>query len=143
MQCGASVRGDGARAARASCGRGRGAAKGVAGTFGKWSYSQRLLVASGLALPGRTLILKDITSAKHASTAGLSAHVLCGTLWGNGKYSDDQAGSYEQGDRVGVLLDLNNGSLLFFKNWRTARSWLPSRQRDRTRGGRSGVGRQK
>ena len=25
-------------------------------------------------------------------------------------------GRYEQGDRVGVLLDLNNGSLLFFKN---------------------------
>ena len=24
--------------------------------------------------------------------------------------------SYKKGDRVGVLLDLNNGSLLFFKN---------------------------
>jgi hypothetical protein len=39
-----------------------------------------------------------------------------GALWGNGKYADDRAGSYEQGDRLGVLLDLNNGSLLFFKN---------------------------
>jgi hypothetical protein len=39
-----------------------------------------------------------------------------GTLFGNGKYADDQAGYYKQGDRVGVLLDLNNGSLLFFKN---------------------------
>jgi hypothetical protein len=39
-----------------------------------------------------------------------------GTLCGNGKYNDDEAGNYEQGDRVGVLLDLNNGSLLFFKN---------------------------
>jgi hypothetical protein len=39
-----------------------------------------------------------------------------GALWGNGKYADDQAGYYDQGDRVGVLLDLNNGSLLFFKN---------------------------
>jgi hypothetical protein len=29
---------------------------------------------------------------------------------------DDEAGYYDQGDRVGVLLDLNNGSLLFFKN---------------------------
>jgi hypothetical protein len=27
-----------------------------------------------------------------------------------------EPGSYEQGDRVGVLLDLDNGSLLFFKN---------------------------
>jgi hypothetical protein len=39
-----------------------------------------------------------------------------GSLWGNGKECDGEAGRYEQGDRVGVLLDLNNGSLLFFKN---------------------------
>jgi hypothetical protein len=43
-----------------------------------------------------------------------------GNLWGNGKEDDGDwlgdAGEYEQGDRVGVLLDLNNGSLLFFKN---------------------------
>jgi hypothetical protein len=39
-----------------------------------------------------------------------------GALYGNGKRHDDYAGSYEQGDRVGVLLDLNNGSLLFFKH---------------------------
>jgi hypothetical protein len=39
-----------------------------------------------------------------------------GSLYGNGKEGDDDAGYYEQGDRLGVLLDLNNGSLLFFKN---------------------------
>jgi hypothetical protein len=39
-----------------------------------------------------------------------------GSLYGNNKRDDDAAGAYEQGDRVGVLLDLNNGSLLFFKN---------------------------
>jgi hypothetical protein len=39
-----------------------------------------------------------------------------GFLYGSGKYCDDEAGEYEHGDRVGVLLDLNNGSLLFFKN---------------------------
>jgi hypothetical protein len=39
-----------------------------------------------------------------------------GTLYGNGKQSDDEAGPYKQGDRVGVLLDLDNGSLRFFKN---------------------------
>jgi hypothetical protein len=39
-----------------------------------------------------------------------------GTLYGNGKQGDDDAGGYDQGDRVGILLDLNNGSLLFFKN---------------------------
>jgi hypothetical protein len=39
-----------------------------------------------------------------------------GVLIGNGKQGDDGADPYDQGDRVGVLLDLNNGSLLFFKN---------------------------
>jgi hypothetical protein len=39
-----------------------------------------------------------------------------GALFGNGKEQDDVAGPYTQGDRAGVLLDLNNGSLLFFKN---------------------------
>jgi hypothetical protein len=43
-------------------------------------------------------------------------HVENGTLYGNGRYSDAAAGPYKKGDRVGVLLDLNNGSLLFFKN---------------------------
>jgi hypothetical protein len=39
-----------------------------------------------------------------------------GTLWGNRKNHDDEAGECKQGDRVGVLLDLNDGSLRFFKN---------------------------
>jgi hypothetical protein len=43
-------------------------------------------------------------------------HMGDGALFGNDKYADDEAGPYQKGDRVGVLLDLNNGSLLFFKN---------------------------
>jgi hypothetical protein len=39
-----------------------------------------------------------------------------GALWGNDKASGDAAGPYKQGDRVGVLLDLDNSSLRFFKN---------------------------
>jgi hypothetical protein len=39
-----------------------------------------------------------------------------GGLWGNGEHGGNDAGNYVLGDRVGVLLDLNNGSLLFFKN---------------------------
>jgi hypothetical protein len=39
-----------------------------------------------------------------------------GDLHGNGKERDDAAGEYKQGDRVGVLLDLSDGSLRFFKN---------------------------
>jgi hypothetical protein len=39
-----------------------------------------------------------------------------GALYGNDKQKNDGAGRYKQGDRVGVLLDLDNGSLRFFKN---------------------------
>jgi hypothetical protein len=48
--------------------------------------------------------------------SGWFTHVNSGTLWGNGKRGGDRAGEYKQGDRVGVLLDLDNGSLRFFKN---------------------------
>jgi hypothetical protein len=49
-------------------------------------------------------------------TDGWFIDIYGGALYGNGKYHDDVAGRYKQGDRVGVLLDLNNGSLLFFKS---------------------------
>jgi hypothetical protein len=49
-------------------------------------------------------------------TDGWFSHMRDGNLYGNGWGQDDAAGSYNPGDRVGVLLDLNNGSLLFFKN---------------------------
>jgi hypothetical protein len=39
-----------------------------------------------------------------------------GSLCGNGKQFSNGAGAYKQGDRVGMLLDLDNGSLRFFKN---------------------------
>jgi hypothetical protein len=47
---------------------------------------------------------------------GWFTYMVDGKLYGNSKYEDDAAGPYKKGDRVGVLLDLNNGSLLFFKN---------------------------
>jgi hypothetical protein len=49
-------------------------------------------------------------------TDGWFIHTYDGTLNGNGKEATDEAGAYKQGDRVGVLLDLDNGSLRFFKN---------------------------
>jgi hypothetical protein len=49
-------------------------------------------------------------------TDGWFTHASNGGLYGNGKAYDDAAGSYKQGDRVGMLLDLDNGSLRFFKN---------------------------
>jgi hypothetical protein len=54
-----------------------------------------------------------------ACTDGWFMYVGSGALYGNGKYGEVEVygnGKYEKGDRVGVLLDLNNGSLLFFKN---------------------------
>jgi hypothetical protein len=39
-----------------------------------------------------------------------------GGLFGNGKQGDDRAGGFKAGDRIGLLLDLDNHSLLFFKN---------------------------
>jgi hypothetical protein len=39
-----------------------------------------------------------------------------GSLDGNGKQGHDRAGDYKQGDRVGMLLNLDDGSLRFFKN---------------------------
>ena len=39
-----------------------------------------------------------------------------GSLHGNGKWASDRAGGFNQGDRMGILLDLDDGSLRFFKN---------------------------
>jgi hypothetical protein len=49
-------------------------------------------------------------------TDGWFIRANSGPLLGNGREGDDPAGDNTQGDRVRVLLDLNNGSLLFFKN---------------------------
>jgi hypothetical protein len=43
-------------------------------------------------------------------------HAYYGSTWGNGKWNDDPAGSFKQNDFLGMLLDLNEGSLTFFKN---------------------------
>jgi hypothetical protein len=51
-----------------------------------------------------------------ASPEGWFIAANSGTLWGNGKFNTDPAGPYKQGDRVGMLLDLNKDSLRFFKN---------------------------
>jgi hypothetical protein len=50
------------------------------------------------------------------STDGWFISAYNGTLFGNGKQRDDPAGGYKQGDRVGMLLDLGNGSLRFFRD---------------------------
>jgi hypothetical protein len=58
----------------------------------------------------------DGNYAEEESTDGWFMLPADGSLYGNGKQSDDAAGTIEEGDRVGVLLDLDEGSLRFFKN---------------------------
>jgi hypothetical protein len=60
----------------------------------------------------------DPTGSYHHSecTDGWFIFAAYGALWGNGKNNEGFAGAYNQGDRVGVLLDLDNSSLRFFKN---------------------------
>ena len=53
---------------------------------------------------------------KGQCTDGWFIEAYDGALYGNGKFFGDEAGRYKQGDRVGMLLDLDNGSLRFFKN---------------------------
>jgi hypothetical protein len=43
-------------------------------------------------------------------------HGGCGALWGNGKGEDDPQGGFAQGDRIGVLLDLDAGWLRCYRN---------------------------
>ena len=50
------------------------------------------------------------------SSEGWFMHTDEGTLWGNGKRGSNKAGDYWEGDRLGVLLDLDEGSVLFFRN---------------------------
>jgi hypothetical protein len=69
----------------------------------------------GIARPG----LDTADGKDYAVTQcmdGWFMHVGDGSLWGNGKQSGDTAGAFEAGDRIGLLLDLDNHSLLFFKN---------------------------
>jgi hypothetical protein len=56
----------------------------------------------------------DYTTA--GSTDGWFINTYEGGLCGNGKNEADAAGEIDEGDRVGVLLDLDEGSLRFFVN---------------------------
>jgi hypothetical protein len=59
--------------------------------------------------PARAYISSDCTDGWFMDAGN-------GSLRGNGKRSSDATAGYKQGDRVGMLLDLDDGSLRFFKN---------------------------
>jgi hypothetical protein len=79
----------------------------------------------GLLMEKTSMVLIGISSPNldpkglyypRACTDGWFINAADGSLYGNSKYHNDASGGYKQGDRVGMLLDLGNGSLRFFKN---------------------------
>jgi hypothetical protein len=58
----------------------------------------------------------DVSRNNHRSSANAYLLRMDGGLHGSGKSNSDKAGKFVQGDRVGVLVNLDDGSLLFFKN---------------------------
>jgi hypothetical protein len=78
--------------------------------------AERLSRSADVLLIGISRPNLDPTGCYLECTKGWFIHVKEGSLFGNGKDDDDEAGSYKHGDRVGMLLDLDNGSLRFFKN---------------------------
>ena len=89
---------------------------GVELTEGRHYWEVELLLEGANRFVGVTRPNLDPLGGYVTGTDGWFIKAASGSLWGNGKLNDDEAGEYEQGDRVGVLLDLNKGSLLFFKN---------------------------
>jgi hypothetical protein len=75
-------------------------------------YMDRLFV--GIARPGLDTADGKDYSGKECMD-GWFMDASLGSLCGNGKYQDDEAGGFEAGDRIGLLLDLDNHSLLFLK----------------------------
>jgi hypothetical protein len=90
-------------------------------TEGKHYWEGELLPESfsnifiGISRPNLDPTKEDTTHYFRECTDGWSIHAEDCALFGNGK-AGNVAGDYVQGDRVGVLLDLDDGSLRFFKN---------------------------
>jgi hypothetical protein len=93
---------------------------GVELMAGKHYWEVEILDNGGFVLVGVTRPNLDPTAgAGHYATKESTDGWFIGnggSLHGNGKDGDDRAGSIDDGDRVGVLLDLDEGSLRFFKN---------------------------
>jgi hypothetical protein len=91
----------------------------VALTEGKHYWEAKLLsdemsdIYIGVTRPGLDPRV-DHSSKENANSWFISAHY--GALCGNGKGQTGRKGPFEFGDHVGVLLDLDEGSLCFFKN---------------------------
>jgi hypothetical protein len=69
----------------------------------------------GIARPGLDTADGKVYAKKECMD-GWFMRALNGSLYANGKNDDEAAGGFEAGDRIGLLVDLDQGSLLFFKN---------------------------
>ena len=58
----------------------------------------------------------DHDEAQHNTNDAYFISAGNGGLWGNGKEHADEQGKFAEGDRVGVLLDLDAGWLRFYRN---------------------------
>jgi hypothetical protein len=86
-------------------------------TEGKHYWEVELLEVAGIFIGiSRPNLHPKGSHLKSECTDSCFISATSGSLWGNGKQGDVRAGEYKQGDRVGMLLDLDNGSLRFFKN---------------------------
>jgi hypothetical protein len=89
-------------------------------TEGKHYWEVELLPKSGYMMfigISRPNLNPRRTYWRRECTDGWFIHANDGSLCGNGKErGNNSEGAYKQGDRVGVLLNLDNGSLRFFKN---------------------------
>jgi hypothetical protein len=70
----------------------------------------------GVTRPGLNPHAGKAGYAGKDSAVGWFMRTFTGTLYGNGKQNSDAATAYTLGDKVGLLLDLDDGSLAFFKN---------------------------
>jgi ribosomal protein L13E len=70
-----------------------------------------LVLMVGVAKPGL-----DVGKSHYSGNDAYCLYMASGGLYGSGKSDSDKAGAFAQGDRVGVLVNLDDGSLLFFKN---------------------------
>jgi hypothetical protein len=89
---------------------------GVELTAGKHYWEVEKLICELFVGIARPNLDPNHDYAVSESTDGWFICTTGGRLYGNGKEEDDAAGKIEEGDRVGVLLDLDEGSLRFFKN---------------------------
>jgi biotin operon repressor len=85
-------------------------------TKGTHYVEVQLVAGTTHAMVGVARPSLDVSTSHYGGNDAYVMYASGGELYGNGKGGSDAAGAFAQGDRMGVLLNLDDGSLLFFKN---------------------------